>query len=169
MYGQKIRNIIQLLIMTALFLAFPHHLVQASGLPDTGDKNIVHQERNSQAKGRVTVLKAKNRKVMSVLNSLKSLTKPEERIEDKLSALGFKWSQSCLDEKRTFKDSKEAEGYLKCLLEERKILEGDFFGINITSYRYVNVFYPRGYIRSKIFEIDKEMKRTKSAIRDLEK
>lgn len=169
MFYKKIKNIVKLLLLASLFLPVPHHHVQASASRDTRDKNLLHKEKNSQLNETLKVSKPKKVIVISVPNGQKSLTKSKERIENRLSKRGFKWSQSCLTEKETFKNREEAEEYLECLLEERKILEGDFFGINLTAYRYVNIFYRMGFIRYKIFEIEKEIKRTKSVIRDLEK
>jgi hypothetical protein len=79
--------------------------------------------------------------------------------------------KSCLTEERkeAFKDLKEAEEYLWCLLKERKNLEGDFYGINLTAYRYVNIFDRLGYIRYRIMQIDKEIKKTKLEIEKLRK
>lgn len=65
---------------------------------------------------------------------------------------------------RAFANFKEAEKFLECLEEERNVLVGDFYGINLTAYRYVNIFDRLGYIRYKIAELDKKIKRTKIAI-----
>jgi len=52
----------------------------------------------------------------------------------------------------------EIEATLGRLFKEKEILMGDFYGINITAYRYVNIFDRLGYIRFKIREIEKEIK-----------
>jgi len=169
MFCKKIKNIVKLLLLASLFLSVPHHHVQASASKDTRDKNLFHKGKNPQVNETLKVSKPKKVIVISVPNGQKSLTKSKERIENRLSKRGFKWSRSCLTEKEIFKNREEAEEYLGCLLEERKVLEGDFFGINLTAYRYVNIFYRMGFIRYKIFEIEKEIKLTKSVIRDLEK
>lgn len=70
---------------------------------------------------------------------------------------------------KIFKSLGEAKEYLKCLLKKREILVGDFFGINLTAYRYVNVFDRMSYIRYKIMHIDKEIKKTKLKISELRK
>ena len=70
---------------------------------------------------------------------------------------------------RKKKNLKEAEEYLKCLLKKRKVLVGDFYGVNLTAYRYVNIFDRLGYTRYKIAEIDIKIKRAKFAISKLEK
>ncbi len=71
--------------------------------------------------------------------------------------------------KKIFKSIEEAEEYLKCLLKEKEVLVGDFYGVNLTAYRYVNIFDRLGYIRFKIAEIDIKIKRAKFAISKLEK
>ena len=63
-----------------------------------------------------------------------------------------------------FKNLNEAQDYLRGLLKERKEFEKDFYGVNITAHRYVNIFNRMGYIRYRITEIDKEIKKTKSEI-----
>lgn len=70
-------------------------------------------------------------------------------------------------DEKIFKNLKEAEEYFKCLLKEREVLEGDFYGINLTAYRYVNIFYRLEYIHYRIRRIDEEIKRTKLAICEL--
>lgn len=156
------------LLMT-LFLSASLSRIQASGPTKTGEKNLLYQEKNSQANQAVKVSMSKRIIVLRIPEGQKSLPEPKERRENKLSPKGFQWGQPCLKEEKAFKDRGEAEKYLECLLEERKVLEGDFYGLNLTAYRYVNIFYRRGYIRHKIFNIDKEIKRTKSALRDIEK
>lgn len=54
---------------------------------------------------------------------------------------------------------KEIENRLRSLLKERDVLTGDFYGINLTAYRYVNIFDRLGYIRYKIKQINKEIKK----------
>lgn len=54
---------------------------------------------------------------------------------------------------------KEVENRLTRLLKERDILTGDFYGINLTAYRYVNIFDRLGYIRCRITQIDREIKK----------
>lgn len=156
-------------LLMALFLYASLNRIQASEPTKAGEKNLLYQEKNSRAIQAVKVSMSKRIIVMSVPEGQKSLPEPKERRENKLSQKGFQWGQSCLKEEKTFKDRGEAEIYLDCLLEERKVLEGDFYGLNLTAYRYVNIFYRSGYIRHKIFNIDKEIKRTKSALRDIEK
>jgi len=77
--------------------------------------------------------------------------------------------QSCIPEngEKIFKNLKEAEEYLRCILKEREVLVRDFYGVNITAYRYVNIFYRIGYIRWRIMQIDKEIKNTKLEIHKL--
>jgi hypothetical protein len=169
MSSEKIKIIVGFIPLIPLVLAVPHSLVDSSLSADTKVMSLTNKERNSQTSQSVKGLKPKTIIVISVATSQRSLIKPKERIESKISKGGFGWSRSCLKEEKTFKDREEAEEYLKCLLDERKVLEGDFYGINITAYRYINIFYFRGYIRQKIFQIDREIKRTKSAILDLER
>jgi len=76
------------------------------------------------------------------------------------------WNQKG-DTLASFKTINEAEEYLQFLRKERQKLEGDFYGINITAYRYVHIFYPLGYIRYKIKKIDEEMRRVESEIEKL--
>jgi hypothetical protein len=68
-----------------------------------------------------------------------------------------------------FKNLNEAQDYLRGLLKERKEFEKDFYGVNITAYRYANIFNRMGYIRYKISEIDKEIKKTRIEIDKLKK
>jgi len=77
--------------------------------------------------------------------------------------------QSCLasKEKKIFKNLKEAEEYLRYLLKEREVLVGDFYGVNLTAYRYVNIFDRMRYICYKIRQIDKKIKKTKFRISEL--
>lgn len=65
----------------------------------------------------------------------------------------------------SFSTIEEAQKYLQSLKKERQKLEGDFYGINITAYRYVNIFYPMGYIRYKIQKIDEEIERLELEIK----
>lgn len=58
----------------------------------------------------------------------------------------------------------EAEKHLKFLLKERDVLVGDFYGVNLTGYRYVNIFHRMGYIRYKIVLIDKKIRKIKFKI-----
>lgn len=67
-------------------------------------------------------------------------------------------------EERVFKNLKEAQDYLRSLLKKREEFEKDFYGVNITAYRYVNIFDCLGYIRYRISELDKEIKKTRSEI-----
>jgi len=169
MSGKKRGIIFRFFFLTAIFLCTSLNHIHASDSPVLIDKNLLYQEKNSLADQTTKVSEPKKIMVMSASEGQKSLTRSRERIENRQPEKGFQWGQSCLKEERTFKDRKEAEVYIDCLLEERKVLEGDFFGINITAYRYVNVFYRRGFIQYKVFEIDKEIKRVKSVMRDIEK
>ncbi len=72
-------------------------------------------------------------------------------------------------EAKLFTCLREAKDHLADLKRERDVLVGDFFGINITAYRYENIFYRRGYIRHRIEIIDKDILRTQNAIRKLRK
>lgn len=166
---KKIRIIFRFSFLTAIILYTSLNHIHASGFPDIMNKNLLYQEKNSLTDQTTKVSEPKKIMVMSAPEGQKLLIRPRERIENRQSEKGFQWGQSCLKEERTFKDRKEAEAYIYCLLEERKVLEGDFYGLNLTAYRYVNIFYRRGYIQHKIFNIDKEIKRTKSALRDTEK
>lgn len=67
-------------------------------------------------------------------------------------------------EEKIFQSLKEAEDYLQSLLKEREILTGDFYGINITAYRYSHIFYPLSYIGYRIKKIDEKIKKTKLQI-----
>ncbi|NIM90594.1 MAG: hypothetical protein GTO17_06560 [Candidatus Aminicenantes bacterium] len=158
-----------LFLFIALFLFVSLRPVQASGTTKAGAKSLLFQAKNSRANQRAKVSMSKRFLVMGVPKGAKSLPERKERGERELSPKGFQWGQSCLEEEKTFRDRREAEKYLECLLEERKVLEGDFYGLNLTAYRYVSIFYLQGYIRKKIFNIDKEIKRTKSALHNIEK
>ena len=63
----------------------------------------------------------------------------------------------------------EAEKHLKFLLKKRNVFVGDFYGVNLTAYRYVHVFHRMGYIRYKIIQIDKEIKKVKFKISEIKK
>ncbi len=67
------------------------------------------------------------------------------------------------DEQKMFQNLKEAEKYLESLLKQKERLSGDWWGINITAYRYSLVFYPRGYIAYRIHKIEEEIKKTGSS------
>jgi len=73
------------------------------------------------------------------------------------------------EERKIVKSLEEAEEYLESLQRKRKILEGDFYGVNLTAYRYVNIFDRLGYIRYRIVQIDKKIKDTKLEISELRK
>jgi len=166
---QRIKIIVGFLLLIPLLLAIPHSHVYASLSSDTKVKSLISKEKSPHGGEETKVSKAKKAIIIGVPKNQESLTKPKGSIEIYKKGIKRNQSDSAQKEKKTFKNREEAEEYLNCLLEERKVLEGDFFGINITVYRYVNIFYRRGYIGYKIFEIDKEIKRTKSAIRDLER
>lgn len=70
-------------------------------------------------------------------------------------------------EVRDFASLEEAEEYLEDLKKERDLLEGDFFGLNITAYRYTNVFFTPEYIRYRIAWVDAEIRRTQEAVSSL--
>lgn len=100
-----------------------------------------------------------------------SLENEEKNLRaDEMSKLSFEGYQPCSRGvvKKIFKSIEEAEEYLKCLLKEKEVLVGDFYGINLTAYRYVNIFDRLGYIRFKIAEIDIKIKRAKFLISKLE-
>ena len=168
MSGKEIRIMVGFFLFVALFLSVSLRHIQASEPTKAGEKNLLFRGKNSRGNRTVKVSKPRKIIVLTIPEGQKLLPEPRERGENELSPKGFQWGQSCLEEEKTFKDRGEAEKYLECLLEERKVLEGDFYGLNLTAYRYVNIFYRRGYIRQKIFNIDKEIKRTKSALRDIE-
>jgi len=88
-------------------------------------------------------------KLIGYLDNLTKLPPMEKRIEEK---------------RRACKDLREYEECLRCLLKERDILVGDFYGINLRNYRYVNIFFPLGYISSRIAQVDKEIGKLKSEI-----
>ncbi|MFQ6108504.1 MAG: hypothetical protein ACE5L7_03005 [Candidatus Aminicenantales bacterium] len=73
------------------------------------------------------------------------------------------------ENEKTLEELREAEKRLRCLLRERGVLVGDFYGINITAYRYVNIFDRLRYIRYRIRQIDKKIKETKLKILELKK
>lgn len=80
------------------------------------------------------------------------------------------WMPNCLrKEEKIFVSLKKAEEYLECLLKEREVLVGDFYGINVTAYRYVNIFDRLRYIRYRIKQIDRKIAETKSRISELKK
>ena len=166
---KSIKIIVESLFLIPLLLAVPHSHVYASLSSDIKVESLSSKEKSSHGGEEAKVSKAKKVIIIGVPKDQESLTKPKGSIEIYKKGIKRDRSDSAEKEKKTFKTKEEAEEYLNCLLEERKVLEGDFFGINITAYRYVNIFYRRGYIGYKIFEIDKEIKRTKSAIRDLER
>ncbi len=108
---------------------------------------------------------------INVGNGMNLENKEKNLIANKMLKKRLEGDQNCLiwEGKRVFKNLEEAEKYHKCLLEERKILVGDFYGINQTAYRYVNIFNRLGYIRYKIAELDKKIKITRLSISELKK
>lgn len=92
-----------------------------------------------------------------------------------LAALGFGLqaadsqeisAQKAEPEAPVFSSLEEAQEHLESLKKERQILEGDFYGINITDYRYENIFFRPGYIRYRIEKVDEEIIRTQEAIQN---
>lgn len=75
-------------------------------------------------------------------------------------------AQEAEPEARVFSSLEEAQEHLESLKKERQILEGDFYGINITVYRYENVFFRLGFIRYRIEKVDEEIIRTQEIIRN---
>lgn len=65
--------------------------------------------------------------------------------------------RSSQDNEKIMEELEEVEKHLKCLLKERDILVGDFYGLNITAYRYINIFDRLRYIRFRIKEIDEKI------------
>lgn len=87
-----------------------------------------------------------------------------------ISKMGLQRCQYCSrEDKKVFESLKEAEEYFRCLLKHRDVLVGDFYGVNITAYRYTNIFDRLGYIRYKIKQIDRKIKITKVKISELMK
>jgi len=81
------------------------------------------------------------------------LIKPKLKIDDEVMKI--------------LKELKEAEERMKTIVKERETLVGDFWGINITAHRYDNIFDRRNYIRYKIMQADKKIKKTKLRISNL--
>lgn len=87
---------------------------------------------------------------------------PEDKGKVKIEKKNFSEN-----EKKTFKSLKEAEEHLRCLQKQKETLAGDFYGTNITAYRYANIFFPMGYICYRIKQIDEEIEKIKLKINKL--
>lgn len=68
-----------------------------------------------------------------------------------------------------FKNKKRAKQYLMYLQKKKKLLRGDFYGINRQDYRYVNIFDRLGYIGYKINRVEKEIQQVKDYLENKEK
>lgn len=66
------------------------------------------------------------------------------------------WAQR---NKRNLGEMEDVDKLLRPLLKEKDVLVGDFYGINITAYRYVNVFDRLRYIRYRIQKIDEKIQK----------
>lgn len=147
--------IFRLLLLILLFLSvFGDHVQAVSSRNIEEREKLKSEKKNSETNKILKVSTSKKMISIGVLEDQSSLEKKDRRSEK---------------EKKIFKNLKEAEEYLKCLKKERKVLVKDFWGLNITAYRYVNIFYRRGYIRYRISTIDEEIKKTKSEINKLRK
>ena len=153
------------LLLILLILPTQANNIQAALSRNIKDGEKINiEKKNSPAKTIIKISDLKRTDTHGVQKDHTVLSKSEGRVRYK-----FKKSHCCLSEKekKSFKNLKEAEECLKCLLKERKILVGDFYGLNLTAYRYVNIFHRIGYIRYRLIQIDKEIKKTKLEIYEL--
>lgn len=129
-------------------------------------ERIDMEKKNSLPNGTFNISNLKREDMSRFQKDQTSLSKSEEKIRSR-----FKKDPCFLleKEKENFKNLKEAEKYLQCLLKKREVLVGDFYGVNRVAYRYVNIFDRLGYIRYKIMRIDKEIKKTELEIYELRK
>jgi len=155
-----------------LFLSVHANHVDAALSRNIGDgEKIMPEKKNSIADEILKISNLKKINMIGVLEDYTSFIKLKGKDETEIFRSRFEEDQSCLVEngKKIFEKSKEAEKYLKCLLKEREELLGDFYGINLTAYRYVNIFDRISYIRYRITKIDKKIKKAKSKISELRK
>lgn len=164
---------LRFLLLILLFLSVHANHIDPALFRNIGDgEKIKPEKKNSIAN---EILKISNLKKINMIGALENhsslINKLKRKDENEIFKSRFKEDQSCLIEngKKIFENLKEAEEYLRCLLKEKKVLVGDFYGENIMAYRYVNIFDRMGYIRYEIMQIDKKIKKTKLRIYDLRK
>ena len=159
--------ILRFLLLISLFLSIHANHVHAAFSRNIEDgEKIKTEKKNSKVNEILKIPNLIKTKTIVILEDQIYLSRPNGKVENKIFRSGFEENISYLTEKRKriLKKLKEAEECLKCLLKEREIRVGDFWGINITAYRYVNIFDRRNYIRYKIMQIDKKIKKTKLKI-----
>ena len=154
-----------LLIMLSFFIHVNHAHTAMSRYAENG-KGIKTEKKNPTTTGILTISNLNKNKTRGIQKDKSSLTEKERKAEHKMSRKSFGKDQSCLgeNEKIFFKNLIEAEKHLKFLLRERDVLVGDFYGVNLTAYRYINIFHRLGYIRYRILQIDKEIRKLKFKI-----
>jgi len=163
---------IRFLLLISLFLSIHANHVHAAFSRNIEDaEKIKNEKKNSKVNEILKIPDLTETETIVILEDQIYLIRPKGKVENKIFRRMFEEDQSYLAEKRRkiFKKLKKAEEYLRCLLKEREIRIGDFWGINITAYRYVNIFDCRNYIRYRIMQIDKKIKKTKIKISELEK
>ena len=164
--------ILRFLLLISLFISIHDNHVHAAFSRNIEDgEKIKTEKKNSKVNEILKIPDLTETETIVILEDQIYLIRPKGKVENKIFIRKFEEDQSYLAEKRRkiFKRLKKAEEYLKCLLKERKIRVGDFWGINITAYRYVNIFDRRNYIRYRIMQIDKKIKKTKFKISRLKK
>ena len=170
--GKKLAIILRFLLLISLFLSIHASHIHAAFSRNIEDGEKIKTEKKSSKVNEI--LKIPNlmkTETIVILEDQIYLIKPKGKVENEIFRKRFEEDKSCLAEKRReiFRKLKKAEEYLKCLLKEREILVEDFWGINITAYRYVNIFDRRNYIRYRIMQVDKKIKKTKLKICELRK
>ena len=148
--------VLRFFILISLLISFYPKHIQASftGYVEDGEKT--QTEKKKQKANEIMKIRSLTETETIVIGEGRFyLIKPKLKIDDKMMKIS--------------KELKEAEESLKTLVKERDILVGDFWGINITARRYDNVFDRRNYIRYKIVQTDKKIKKTKFKISNLRK
>ena len=143
------------LLISILIFFYPKH-VQAKFVGYIEDEQKTQTEKKKQKANEIMKIRNLTETERIVIGKGRfQLIKPKIRIDDEMMKI--------------LTELKEAEERLKILMKERDILVGDFWGINITARRYDNVFDRRNYIRFKIIQTDKKIKKTKLEISNIRK
>lgn len=143
------------LLIYLMFSFYPNH-VQAffTGYVEDEEKTQTEKKKH-KADEIMTIPSLTKTEVIVIRKGQIYLIKPKLKIDEKMMKI--------------LQELKEAEECLKSLVKERETLVGDFWGINITAYRYVNIFDLRNYIRYRIMQTDKKIEKTELKISNLRK
>lgn len=154
--GKKLAITLRFLLTIYLLLSSCPNHVQAkfAGYVEGGEKTQAEKKKH-KAIEIIKIQSLTETEVIIIGEGQIQLIKPKIKIDDQTMKI--------------LKELKETEECLKSLVKERETLVGDFWGINITAHRYVNIFDRRNYIRYRIMQVDKKIKKIKLKTRNLRK